>query len=81
MLFSGEVRNHSAGREVSFLEYEAYEAMADKMIDEIVEAAKNKFELHILLIPTKELVYSELLAKKGQLKACPEMKDLIQHVR
>ncbi len=46
VLFSGEVRNHSAGREVCFLDYEAYEAMADKMIDEIVEVAKKKFELH-----------------------------------
>ncbi len=46
VLFSGEVRNHSAGREVSFLDYEAYEAMADKMIDEIVELAKTKFDLH-----------------------------------
>ena len=32
VLFSGEVRNHSAGREVSYLDYEAYDNMADKMI-------------------------------------------------
>ena len=46
VLFSGEVRNHSAGRDVSYLDYEAYEAMADKMIDEIVALAKTKFDLH-----------------------------------
>ncbi len=31
VLFSGEVRNHHMGRSVAFLEYEAYESMADKM--------------------------------------------------
>ncbi len=46
VLFSGEVRNHSAGREVSYLDYEAYDAMADKMIEEIVETAISKFDLH-----------------------------------
>ena len=42
VLFSGEVRNHSAGREVTYLDYEAYEAMADKMIEEIVELGKKE---------------------------------------
>jgi molybdopterin synthase catalytic subunit len=45
-LFSGEVRNHSKGKAVTHLEYEAHASMADKMIREVVEAAKEKFNLH-----------------------------------
>lgn len=45
VLFSGEVRDNSAGKEVSYLEYEAFEAMAVKMIQEIVAEATNKWNL------------------------------------
>ncbi len=47
VLFSGEVRNHHQGREVAFLEYEAYESMAEKMIAKIIEEARQKWELHL----------------------------------
>ncbi len=46
VLFSGEVRNHNSGKEVSHLEYEAFIPMAEKMIYEIVESAKVKWDLH-----------------------------------
>ncbi len=46
VLFSGEVRDHHAGKEVSHLEYEAYESLAEKMIQEIVQTAKQKWNLH-----------------------------------
>ncbi len=46
VLFSGEVRNHNHGRDVSHLEYEAYTSMADKMIREILDRAKQKWQLH-----------------------------------
>jgi molybdopterin synthase catalytic subunit len=46
VLFSGEVRNHNAGKEVCYLEYEAYIPMAEKMIKEIVNNAKEKWALH-----------------------------------
>jgi molybdopterin synthase catalytic subunit len=46
VLFSGEVRDDNKGREVTHLEYEAYEPMADKMIAEILEEAKSKFSLN-----------------------------------
>jgi molybdopterin synthase catalytic subunit len=49
VLFSGEVRNHNLGREVSFLEYEAYIPMASKMIREIIDEALSKWSLHIAL--------------------------------
>jgi len=46
VLFSGEVRNINNGREVCFLEYEAYEAMARKKIIEIVQNAINNWNLN-----------------------------------
>ncbi len=46
VLFSGEVRNNNKGREVTYLEYEAYEPMANKMIEEILMEAKSRFKLN-----------------------------------
>jgi molybdopterin synthase catalytic subunit len=46
VLFSGEVRDNNKGREVTHLEYEAYEPMANKMIEEILEEAKSRFSLN-----------------------------------
>lgn len=46
VLFSGEVRDNNKGRAVTHLEYEAYEPMADKMIDEILEEAITRFRLN-----------------------------------
>jgi molybdopterin synthase catalytic subunit len=47
VLFSGEVRNHNDGMAVDYLEYEAHEAMAAKMINQIIIDAKHKFPLNI----------------------------------
>lgn len=46
VLFSGEVRNHSHGKAVTHLVYEAYVPMAKKMIRGVLEEAKKKFNLH-----------------------------------
>ncbi len=46
VLFSGEVRDNNKGRDVTHLEYEAYEPMASKMIDEILEEAISRFKLN-----------------------------------
>jgi len=46
VLFSGEVRDNNKGREVKHLEYEAYEPMASKMIDEILHEAISRFRLN-----------------------------------
>ena len=43
LVFLGTVRNHSEGREVLYLEYEAYEAMAERMIEELVKSAFRKW--------------------------------------
>ena len=39
ILFFGMVRNHSDGRKVQYLEYEAYEEMAERMIEETIQKA------------------------------------------
>lgn len=46
VLFSGEVRDNNKGRAVKHLEYEAYEPMANKMIDEILKDAISRFKLN-----------------------------------
>ena len=49
VLFSGETRNVSHGKEVDHLFYEAHPTMASKMIREILEEAKQKWELSIAI--------------------------------
>lgn len=49
VLFSGEVRNHNNGMGVDYLEYEAHEAMATKMIKTIIADARQKWPLNIAL--------------------------------
>ncbi|HXG37432.1 MAG TPA: molybdenum cofactor biosynthesis protein MoaE [Bacteroidota bacterium] len=44
-VFVGTTRNHSHGRAVTVLEYEAYEPMALKMMNEIVEQARQTWEI------------------------------------
>ncbi|TAF46186.1 MAG: molybdenum cofactor biosynthesis protein MoaE [Sphingobacteriales bacterium] len=45
VLFSGEVRDNSLGKAVDYLEYEAYPAMAIKMIHAIVAEAITRWQL------------------------------------
>jgi molybdopterin synthase catalytic subunit len=44
-LFVGTVRNHSHGKEVMKLVFEAYEAMALKEMNKIAEAAQEQWQL------------------------------------
>ncbi|MGE5594613.1 MAG: molybdenum cofactor biosynthesis protein MoaE [Hyphomicrobiales bacterium] len=44
-VFLGVVRNNNLGRAVSHLEYEAYPSMAEKVMREIAEEAKERFGL------------------------------------
>ncbi len=44
-VFEGVVRNHSRGKRVLSLEYEAYEAMALKKLEEIGSRAKREFPI------------------------------------
>lgn len=49
VLFSGDVRNGNLGKEVSYLEYEANEELAAKMICQIMEEAREQWNLKIAL--------------------------------
>ena len=46
VMFDGFVRNESHGRETSYLEYEAYEAMAMGKMKEIVTQVHEKYAIH-----------------------------------
>jgi molybdopterin synthase catalytic subunit len=45
VLFEGFVRNHSRGRATLYLEYEAYEPMAVRKLEELGDEAKQKFAI------------------------------------
>lgn len=45
VLFSGEVRNSHAGKKVTHLLYEAHISLAEKTLQEILLAAKEKWQL------------------------------------
>ena len=45
VLFLGIVRNHSEARKVLFLEYEAYEKMAERTLEELIRAAGHEFQV------------------------------------
>ncbi len=47
VLFSGDVRDNNLGKSVAYLEYEAQEAIASKMIAEILEDARQRWNLNI----------------------------------
>lgn len=49
VLFSGEVRNHSNGKTVLYLEYEGYLSMASAMIAKIIAEARSRWNLNIAL--------------------------------
>jgi molybdopterin synthase catalytic subunit len=49
VLFSGEVRDNSQGREVAYLEYESHSSLANKMIGELLRDAREKWALHIAI--------------------------------
>ena len=44
--FLGTTRNHSQGKEVKYLEYEAYESMAEKKIGELIAKAYKSWSIH-----------------------------------
>ena len=50
VLFLGKVRNHSHGKKVLFLEYEAYEAMAEKQIENLIAKARERWKIDSLRV-------------------------------
>lgn len=49
VVFSGEVRESNAGKEVAYLEYEAHLSMASKMIGMILNEAISRWSLNIAI--------------------------------
>lgn len=49
-IFAGVVRNHSRGREVRYLEYEAYEPMALKQMQRIAEEAAQRWGARVAMV-------------------------------
>ena len=47
--FVGQVRNHSRGSEVAFLEYDAYEPMAKKQMLKIAQEAESKWGCEVVI--------------------------------
>ena len=50
VVFEGAVRNHSQAKAVRFLEYDAYESMALKKLEEIGSRAKEKYDIRAIAI-------------------------------
>lgn len=50
VIFAGKIRNHSEGRQVLYLEYEAYEAMAEKIIRNLVADARALWPVDRILV-------------------------------
>jgi molybdopterin synthase catalytic subunit/molybdopterin converting factor small subunit len=48
--FTGTTRNHSRGRTVTYLDYEAYEGMAERVMAEIADALHARYELTAIAI-------------------------------
>lgn len=50
VLFYGVVRNHNEGRRVQYLEYDAYERMAEKKLREVADETKRRFPVDDIAI-------------------------------
>jgi molybdopterin synthase catalytic subunit len=48
--FTGTVRDNARGRNVQFLDYEAYEGMAERMMAELAESLKAKYDIEAVAI-------------------------------
>jgi molybdopterin synthase catalytic subunit len=48
--FSGTARRHSRGRTVDYLDYEAYEGMAEQMMEKLAGDLKERYEIHDIAI-------------------------------
>jgi molybdopterin synthase catalytic subunit len=51
VVFDGMVRNHTRGRQTVYLDYEAYEEMAARQLDELASAAREQFGVrHVTIV-------------------------------
>jgi MoaE-MoaD fusion protein len=83
--FSGTTRVHSRGRTVTHLDYEAYEGMAEKVMDEIAEVLLARYELTAIAIhhrigrvaigETSVVIAASAPHRQDALAACKEAID------
>ena len=45
VIFIGKVRNHSEKRNVLYLEYEAYESMAENLIEKLIQESQQRWQI------------------------------------
>jgi MoaE-MoaD fusion protein len=48
--FTGSARRHSRGRTVDYLDYEAYEGMAEEMMGKLAASLKERYDIHGIAI-------------------------------
>jgi len=48
--FTGTARRHSRGRTVEYLDYEAYEGMAEQMMARLADGLKERYDIHDIAI-------------------------------
>jgi molybdopterin synthase catalytic subunit len=87
-VFLGVVRNNNLGRDVAHLEYEAYPAMAERVMRDIGETAKQRFGLEAYAVlhrtgrleigETSLLVVVSCAHRAASFEACRWMVDEIK---
>lgn len=48
-VFIGQTRNHARGRQVAYLEYDAYVPMAEKMLLRVAEEAETRWTCQVII--------------------------------
>lgn len=88
VLFSGEVRNVNKGRDVTHLEYEGYEPMANKRIEEILLYSTERWHLHqaicvhrLGLLQTSDCAVVVITASMHRADAYEANRYIIDHVK
>ena len=88
VVFEGIVRNHSRGRRTLFLEYEAYEEMALKQLEDLAKQACARFEIsnariihrlgHLEIGETSVLIVVASAHRAAAFEACRWLIDVLK---
>jgi molybdopterin synthase catalytic subunit/molybdopterin converting factor small subunit len=86
--FSGTARRHSRGRTVEYLDYEAYEGMAEEMMAKLALGLKERYDIHDIAIHHRvgrvqigepSVVIAVSAAHRGDaLAACKDAIDILK---
>jgi len=88
VVFEGIVRNHSRGRKTLFLQYEAYEEMALKQLEDLAKESRAKFEIsnvaiihrlgHVEIGETSVLIVVASAHRGASFEACRWLIDTLK---